>query len=50
MTLLTQDHLEQIHQAVKKQYGRHHESKLIVCYYDSLCFFLIALPARSVKK
>ena len=40
MTLLTQDRLEQIYQALKKQYACHHESKLIVCFYDSHCFFL----------
>ena len=49
MTLLTQDRLEHIYQALKKQYTRRHESKLIVCFYDSY-FFLIALHARSVKK
>ena len=39
--LLTQDHLEQIYQAPKKQYARGHESKLIVCFYDLDCFFLL---------
>ena len=32
MTLLTQDHLNQIYQALKNQYARSHESKLIVCF------------------
>ena len=41
MTLLAQDRLEQIYQALKKQYARLHESKLIVCIYDSPCFFLL---------
>ena len=41
MTLLTQDRLEQIYQALKKQYAHHHKSKLIVCIYDSRCFFLL---------
>ena len=50
MTLLTQDHLEQIYQTLKNQCARCYESKLIVCFYDSLCFFLIALHARSVIK
>ena len=40
MTLLTQDRSEQIYQALKKQYARH-KSKLIVCFYDSCCFFLL---------
>ena len=41
MTLLAQDCLEQIYQALKKQYARLHKSKLIVCFYDSPCFFLL---------
>ena len=40
MTLLTQDCLEQIYQALKKQYARY-KSKLIVWFYDSTCFFLL---------
>ena len=40
MMLLTQDHLEQIYSALKNQYA-YHESKLIVCFYDSHCFFLL---------
>ena len=41
MTLLTQDRLEQIYQALKILYACHHKSKLIVCFYDSCCFFLL---------
>ena len=41
MPLLTQDCLEQIHQALENQYACHHESKVIVCFYDSCCFFLL---------
>ena len=33
MALLTQDRLEQIYQAVEKQYARH-KRKLIVYFYD----------------
>ena len=40
MTLLTQDRLEQIYQALKNPYARCHESKLIVCFYDSRCFLM----------
>ena len=39
--LLTQDRLEQIYQALKNQNARRHESKLIICFYDSHCFFLL---------
>ena len=48
MTLLTLDHLEQIYQTLKNQYAHCHESKVIVCFYDSRCFFF-ALHTRSVK-
>ena len=41
MTLLAQDRLDQIYQALKKQYARLHKSKLFVCFYDSHCFFLL---------
>ena len=39
--LLTQDRLKQIYQAQEKQYASRHKSQLLVCFYDSLCFFLL---------
>ena len=41
MMLVTQDRLEQIYQALKKPIPCCHECKLIVCFYDSHCFFLL---------
>ena len=49
MLLLTHDRLEQIHQALKKQFARHHESKVIVCFYDSCCFFLLCCMQEISK-
>ena len=46
MTLLTQDGLEKIYQALKKHYALCHQSKLIVCFYDPRCFFLL----RSIQE
>ena len=39
MTLLTHHRSEPIHQALKTQYARCHETKLIVCFYNSRVFF-----------
>ena len=48
MTLLTQDLLEQIYQALKNQ-NVHNESKLFVCFYDSCCFFLLSCMQEVSK-
>ena len=49
MTLLTQDCLEQIYQAVKEHYA-HGKSKLIVSFYDSGYFFLLRCMREVSKK
>ena len=50
MTLLTQDHLEQIYQALKNPYAHCHESNLIVCFYDSRCFLLHCMEEVSKNR
>ena len=41
MTLLIQDRVEQIYLALKNQYACRNKGKVIVCFYDSCCFFLL---------